>query len=712
MRPRAPGARPTSQRLASLLLATTLLITLAGCSFWASSPRTPVVGPGCPAWTAGRSQPNISPPSATDPAALAAYNAQLVDQTIRPVVNPYLLTQRLATHQKGRIACAAATAPADEQVGDERVFWVINASQSGYHRVRARLDYVTPLLYVYVQDGVNMDGLTLKNAADQFEANIYPTDRAAFGGQWPLGPNHDAHITLLNVRGLGQIGGYFSSNDEYPTEINPYSNARQMLYLNLSDGVTPGTTLYQTTLAHEFQHMIHWWERPADPSWVNEGMSMLAQRLNGLPAQGAERAWLDAPQTPVVSGWSDDPAANIARYGAAYAFMDYLYERYGGDAFLRAFMTNGGQVPQAFDAALSRQRTSFTDTYARFILAALLNDPTLARGAYSFAAFPRERARLTGTISAYPYASAQTALAQYGAAYYDVQPASGLSGPRTLTVNFAGAPATAILPNTPYDSAPTSAEWWSNSGDNMDSTLTRALDLTAANLTPTPAAGATATPGATPTPAPTATPNPQPAPIIMTFQAWYSLEQNFDYTYVEASTDNGVTWNALPVTTSTNANPNGKNLGHGITGVSGGGSSPQWIKESVDLSAYNGMKILLRFETVTDDAVHQPGFAVDDISIPAIHYSDNATTGDDWSSNGWVRSNNILPQTWIVQAVAFHPGTTPPTIQRVAINSATGAGSVTFSDFGGSVTHVELAITPVTWGSFTLAPYQLTATAV
>lgn len=711
MRPITRAQRPTVQRMVGALLAVTLLVALAGCdgSFWASSPRPPLVGPGCPAWTASSAQPDIAPPSATDPASLAQYNAQLVTRTLRPVANPYALAQRLAGRPSGRVACAATASPPEEQVGDERSFWIINNSQDGYHRVRARLDYVTPLLYVYVQDGAAVDGLALKNAADQFEAANYGLDRGVFGPQWSLGPNHDAHITLLNVRGLGPVGGYFSSADEYPSAISAYSNQRQMLYLNLS-AAPPGSPSYQATLAHEFQHMIHWWARPADPSWVNEGMSVLAQRLNGLPVGGLERAWLDAPQTAAVNGWTDDAGTNQARYGAAYAFMDYLYERYGGTRFMRAIMANGKQVPQAFDDALAAQKSHdhFNDAYARFALAALLNDPSVAGGAYSFAAFPNERARLAGTIATYPFASGQESLPQYGAAYYDARPASGQSGPRTLTVNFAGSPTTTILPNTPFGGA--SSEWWSNSGDSMDSTLTRALDLTAANATPTPLASPKATASATATATPGAAAPPQP--VIMTFEAWYSLERNFDYTYVEVSADNGATWTTLNTTTSSNANPNAKNFGHGITGVSGGGATPRWMQESADLTAYTGKKILLRFETVTDDAVHQAGFALDSLSIPAINFTDDASSGGGWISNGWVRSNNILPQSWIVQAVAFHSGKTAPTIQRVAINSATGAGSVTFSDFGGSVTHVELAITPATWGGDTAAPYQLTASAV
>ncbi len=95
---------------------------------------------------------------------------------------------------------------------------------------------MTPHLYVYVQDGAVVNYLALKASADRFEATTYARDRAAFGNQWSLGPDHEPRITLLNATNLGAVGGYFSSADEYPTSINKYSNARQMIYLNLSGG--------------------------------------------------------------------------------------------------------------------------------------------------------------------------------------------------------------------------------------------------------------------------------------------------------------------------------------------------------------------------------------------------------------------------------------------------------------------------------------------
>lgn len=666
-----------------LLVLLVLAVGLAGCdgSFWATSPHPQPIGPGCPAWTAPTSAgPNITPPNTIAPAAVAAYNDALVSQTPRPVRNPYTLTQRLVNHQPGHIACQASKAPPDEQVGFEQMFWVINANQSGYHQITARLDYVTPHLYVYVQDGATVDYLALKRSADRFESATYDRDRAAFGDQWNLGPDHQPRITLLNALNLGPVGGYFSSEDEYPPAINPYSNDRQMIYLNLNGGATPGTDYYDATLAHEFQHMIHWWARPADPSWVNEGMSVLAQRLNNLPTNGIEQAYFNAPQTPLVNGWTDDPRANTPRYGAGYAFMDYFFEHYGGDAALRALMSSGAQVPQAFDQALVKlhSKDRFNDVYAKFLAANLLNDPTVAGGAYSYRAFPGEHAHVSA-IKRYPYALTTGSLAQYGSAYYDFTAPSGLSDhPLTLNLDLNGDPNTTVIPNAPYGTDQT--EWWSNSGDNMESTLTRAVDLTSA---PT-------------------------GPIQMTFDTWYNLEPGFDYTYVEASVDGGKTWASLRATTSTSANPNGENDGEGITGVSGGGAQPAWIPETVDLSAYAGLKLLLRFETVTDDAVHFAGFALDSVNIPAIGYSSDLPDDSGWTADGWINTSNTLPQQWLAQAVVYSAGRAP-SVQRVQVDAATGHANATFLDFGGDVTHVTLIVSPIAPTTFTSAAYQITA---
>ena len=125
-------------------------------------------------------------------------------------------------------------------------------------------------------------------------------------------------------------GGYFSSEDEFPRAVAPYSNERQMIYINLASGIgQPGTSEYDSTIAHEFQHMIHWFWHPGDDSWQNEGMSVLAQHLNNYSVEGMDDALLANPDT-MLGGWTSDGQTNFIHYGAGYLFLDYLAQHYGG----------------------------------------------------------------------------------------------------------------------------------------------------------------------------------------------------------------------------------------------------------------------------------------------------------------------------------------------------------------------------------------------
>jgi hypothetical protein len=78
--------------------------------------------------------------------------------------------------------------------------------------------------------------------------------------------------------------------------------------------------------------------------------------------------------------------------------------------------------------------------------------------------------------------------------------------------------------------------------------------------------------------------------------------------------------------------------------------SPTWLPQTADLTPYAGQQILLRFETVTLPGREDRGFAVDNLAIPEIDWTDTAETTDDWTLNGWTQVDNVLPQQWIVQA--------------------------------------------------------------
>ena len=51
----------------------------------------------------------------------------------------------------------------------------------------------------------------------------------------------------------------------------------------------PNSSFYDGTLAHEFQHMIHWANDRNEDTWVNEGMSDLA--MGGLSRRFTCARW-------------------------------------------------------------------------------------------------------------------------------------------------------------------------------------------------------------------------------------------------------------------------------------------------------------------------------------------------------------------------------------------------------------------------------------
>ena len=125
---------------------------------------------------------------------------------------------------------------------------------------------------------------------------------------------------------------------------------------------------------------------------------------------------------------------------------------------------------------------------------------------------------------------------------------------------------------------------------------------------------------------------------------WYEIEEGWDYAYVEASDDDGRTWNVLEGQHTTTDNPSGNAYGPGYTG-----SSDEWLQESIDLTPFAGGPVLLRFEYVTDDAVYLDGLIIDDLSIPELDLS--ISPDDTWHADGFRLTGNPLPQNFIVQVI-------------------------------------------------------------
>jgi hypothetical protein len=197
-------------------------------------------------------------------------------------------------------------------------------------------------------------------------------------------------------------------------------------------------------------------------------------------------------------------------------------------------------------------------------------------------------------------------------------------GDHTLT--FTGSTAVPLLPADPYSG---SHAFWSNKGDQSDMTLTREFDLTGVS-----------------------------GPVEISYRAWYDIEEGWDFLYLLVSEEGGP-WEIITTPSGTAEDLSGNSHGWAYTGATG-----DWIEEKVDLSAYAGRKIELRFEYVTDGAVYAEGFLLDDVRVDAIGYSTDFEKDDGgWTSAGFVRVENILPQTFRLALITYGAVTTVQTIE-------------------------------------------------
>jgi immune inhibitor A len=188
--------------------------------------------------------------------------------------------------------------------------------------------------------------------------------------------------------------------------------------------------------------------------------------------------------------------------------------------------------------------------------------------------------------------------------------------------------------------------------------------------------------------------------VSLSYWTWYDLEKDYDYVYLEASTDEKH-WTILTTPSGTSSNPTGNSYGWGYNGQSNG-----WIQENVDLSAYAGQTVWLRYEYITDAAVTGSGFLVDDISIPAISYHEDFESGDGgWTGAGFVRIDNVLPQTYRLALITHASSGTK--VEIIPINPDQTA-QIPLQIGSNGVRDAVLVVTATTRFTLEEAPYQFT----
>ncbi len=607
-----------------------------------------------------------SGPAAFEPVPTDTLEA--LANTIVPVNDPRELARRL--EGKGPIPETVAEVAAPLELGAREQFWVSDVDTDENFQIEATLEYITDHLYFWVQDGIRFDQDELASLAETFETRIYPTNRAFFGSEWTPGVDGDPHLYIIYAEGLGRsLAGYFSSVDSLHPLAHEYSNAHEMFVLN-ADNVDLDEQFTYGVLAHEFQHMIHWNQDRNEQSWVNEGFSELAAFINGYGTGGADFVYANNPDLQ-LNDWPNDPSRTTPHYGAAFLFLTYFLDRFGESA-TQALVSHPENGLESVDVLLGELAavdplTGTTigtdDLFMDWALANYLQDASIGDGRYAYQNYPgAPQAVTTETIRVCPTPAEARDVRQYGTDYIRIS----CSG--DYVIEFEGSVQVGVLPADPFSGEYT---FWSSKSDESDMTLTRSFDFRAYR-----------------------------GPLTLSYWTWYDIEENWDYVYVEASTD-GEDWEILVTPSGTDQDPTGNSYGWGYTGLSGGG--PRWIQEQLDLSRYAGQEVQLRFEYITDAAVNGEGLLLDDVGIPEIGYFSDFEAGDGgWEAAGFVRIRNVLPQTFRLALVQRGQLTLVEQIELAPDNTAVIPVSI-----GEEVNEVVLVVSGTTRFTRQPAAYRL-----
>lgn len=615
------------RRLCLFLLSLSILLLLGGCrvNLQQSPPSaafTPLPLPTRTAAATTKEAQAQATPVPADWLAQQSTEEQLL-QVVVPTRDLRDLTLRLNPTIDDVPLVVNTTIP-EYTVGDEIQFWVHNLDTNRSSPITAKLIYKTKVVYAWAETGQTYDLAAIQRSIDRFSQQSYPAEVAFFGSEWYPGVDNDPRLHILHATNVGSgVAGYYSSADEYSRLANPYSNEKEMFYINLTWlNNSSDYNYYETVLAHEFQHMIHWANDRNEETWINEGLSEYAQEVAGYGSDTVfASSFINLPDTQ-LNTWKANSASTAEHYGSAYLFINYLTQQFGAETTktLVAQPAGGGQGVTAALAARDYPQ-DFNAVFADWVIANYMDEPDAlnANGRYGYQNLDLATPPLAYTFASGSSETHQATVNNYATDYIRVD------GDGDVKLRFRGQASTQLANTQPYSGQHL---WWSNRGDDSNSRLTRRFDLRAV------------APG---------------TPVMMEAAMWWNIEADYDYGYVVVSTDQRK-WQILPGKYTTTENPSGNSFGAAYTASSANLPDQQqgWVTEQFDLSAFVGQAIWLRFEYVTDDAANASGWLIDDLRIPALDYAtDFESDNDGWLSEGWLLTDNVLAQHWLVQIMTF-----------------------------------------------------------
>ncbi len=525
---------------------------------------------------------------------------------------------------------------------------------------------------------------------------------------------------------------------------NGWTNQRGMIVINTSasPALALNDSTYFGFVARAVNSLVIEQNNPAQAPWLREAQSwyMLLNFVGTDITQFDFQTFYSTPDLPLISNDTERSAITAA----GQIFLRYVEQRFGPQVLRELFTTTGSGLDQLTEILAERGITDLVtdepitgqDVFADFVMANALN---LAVGdtryVYTHPGATGVRAAASGLQDQFDFQVPDLSVNQYGTSYI------GLSATQAVEFQLAfdGAPLVNRLP-MPDDSD--NHFYWSGNGLYQNTAFSRPIDLTgvqAATLTfdiwhqltegwnygyvsvsedggstfkPMVSSGVTTTNpyGLSYGPAFTGVSNPQPArpfPYLgvgleangITIssiaenspladldvqvgdtiaghdgQPWQTKADITAYLstfepgdIVDLYMQRGETFFSITV-------PLGTHPSRVIA------ADPIWTPQAVNLNAYAGKQIVLRFDYVSADDKPDKGMAIDNIAIPEIGFRDDAEAGvQGWALNGWEQINNVTPQRYIVQYALLGEDTSRNRVVRlIAPGDSATSGMWTF----------------------------------
>lgn len=451
----------------------------------------------------------------------------------------------------------------------------------------------------------------------QFDTNIYPEEVDFFGA-----PDvHDGSASLLETWGYFPSGTFYNEDGRqvilvsnirddsyydytYPNYIAGFYSPTFEAYFDRNimsidaydwanrvgpDGSRP--YLYEGVFAHEYQHLLHDDYDSDEVNWVNEGLSMFAEFLTGYVEGNDAYSTFEALPENSLTAWGDQGGREIvADYGMVFLWHMYMYEKFGQEFIQAEFHNSLNDISSVNDSLTSiGSGETFESVFPKFSVAVLIDSE--AEGfEYGFdnldvgidIGHPGQR-----NPDAYDTPGAPP----WGTDYYLLWGYESLAGLDFNGVRF--------NPDWTSDGD----VLYSGDGDLLDNwAIFEADSITATSK--------------------------------LTFDTYWDIEDNWDFGFVQVSTDDGASWTSLPGAYTTDViDPDGHpDIAANLPGLTGWScyyaADPCWINLEYDLSAYDGQDILIAFRYMTDWAFTYEGWFIDNVMVDGTLISDGSSADD------------------------------------------------------------------------------------